>query len=79
MSVAAGDVPAPETRVRPWFAAGALARAEWSFLAPLFVDAELGLRARVTDDRFYFAPDTTVYRVPVFASTEGVGVGAHFF
>ena len=78
LRVAARDVPLPETRVRPWLATGPLARAEWVFLQPVFLEAEIGLLLRPTNDRFYFQPDTTVYRVPLFATSGAIGVGAHF-
>ena len=78
LAVSAHDVGAPETRVRPWFAAGVLARAEWSFLPPVFLDADIDLLVRATNDRFYFLPDTTVYRVPVLGASGGIGLGAHF-
>jgi hypothetical protein len=32
---------------------------------------------RPTNDRFFFLPDTTLYQVPVVATTEGLGIGAH--
>ena len=78
LAVAAGGVGAPETRVRPWFALGLLARAEWSFLRPMFLDAEIGALVRATNDRFYFLPDTTVYQVPAIGASGGVGLGVHF-
>jgi hypothetical protein len=78
LAVAAHAVAAPETRMRPWLAAGVLARAEWSFLRPVFLDADIDLLLRTTNDRFYFLPDTTVYRVPVLGAGGGVGLGAHF-
>jgi len=33
----------------------------------------------VTEDRFYFRPDTTVYQVPVAGLETGGGLGVHFF
>jgi hypothetical protein len=78
LEVAGRDVAAPQTRTRAWFAAGPLARAEWSLLKPLYVDAELGALFRATDDRFFFLPDTTVYRVPVVGLTVAAGLGSHF-
>jgi hypothetical protein len=78
VTVAAGDIPLAETRVRPWFALGPLGRVEVPVVGPLFFDAEVALTVRVTNDRFYFAPDTTLYRVPVIATSEACGIGAHF-
>ncbi len=78
LKVTASEVAAPETRLRPWLAAGPLARVEWTFLPPVFLEAEVGALLRPTNDRFYFQPDTTVYQVPLFAMSAGVGLGAHF-
>ena len=50
----------------------------WTFLPPVFLEAEVGALLRPTNDRFYFQPDTTVYQVPLFAMSAGVGLGAHF-
>jgi hypothetical protein len=73
-------VPAPRTALRAWLSAGALARAEWSFLPPIFIDAEAGAVLRVMQDRFYFNPAmTTAFQVPPLGVTAGVGVGALFF
>ena len=78
LKVAAIGVAAPETRLRPWLAAGPLARVEWAFLPPMFLEAEMGALLRPTNDRFYFQPDRTIYQVPLFAMSGGVGLGAHF-
>jgi hypothetical protein len=72
-----GPIPAPRRQVRPWFAAGLHARGEWALLGPLFVAAELGGTLRLTQDRFYFLPDTTVYDVPVFGASGALGLGTH--
>lgn len=65
--------------VRRWVAAGPLARAQWSFAPPLFADAEVGAMARVTVDRFYFLPDTTIYHVPFLGWVAGLGMGVRFW
>jgi hypothetical protein len=78
LQVTGGAIADSLTRVRPWFAAGVLARAEWTFLAPLFLDANVGALVRATTDRFFFLPDTTVSRVPSLGASVGAGAGAHF-
>jgi hypothetical protein len=78
LKVTASDVPGSETRVRPWLAIGPLVRAEWSFLRIVSLEVEIGLPLRPTNDRFFLRPDTTVYRVPVFAASGGVGLSVHF-
>ena len=78
LQVTGGAIADSLTRVRPWLAAGVLARGEWTFLAPLFLDAEVGALVRATTDRFFFVPDTTVYKVPSLGASASVGAGAHF-
>jgi hypothetical protein len=81
LEAAAGtEVSGPRTVLRAWVAAGALARAEWSFFPPVFVDIEAGALVRVTQDRFYFSPgNTPAFDVPPLGATAGVGVGVLFF
>jgi hypothetical protein len=71
-------VASPQTANRAWVAAGPLVRGEWELLSPMFMTADLALMVHVTEDRFYFLPDTTVYQVPVFGFEAGVGLGVHF-
>jgi hypothetical protein len=71
-------VASPQTGNRAWVAAGPLIRAEWVLLSPMFVTADLAAMAHVTEDRFYFRPDTTVYQVPAFGFEAGFGLGVHF-
>jgi hypothetical protein len=81
LEVAAGmDVPAPLTALRPWVSVGPLARAEWAFFPPVFVDLEGGALVRLTQDRFSFFPGMkTGFLVPSVGAIAGVGVGALFF
>jgi hypothetical protein len=78
LEAAGGNVQAPQTRLRAWFAAGPLARLEWSFLGPVFFDAEATALFRATNDRFYFMPDTTIYQVPIVGLGAALGVGSNF-
>ena len=73
------SVASPQTSDRAWVAAGPLVRGEWALLPPLFLTAELAFMIHVTEDRFYFRPDTTVYQVPVAGLETGGGLGVHFF
>lgn len=73
------DVSSARTPLRPWVAAGLVARGEWSLFQWAFIDAEVGGVIRVTQDRFYFMmPGTPVYEVPPVGVTAGAGVGVHF-
>jgi hypothetical protein len=78
LEVAGADIVAAQTRLRPWMAAGPLARVEWSLVWALFLDAEIGALFRVTDDRFVFRPSTLVFEVPLVGVSAGLGLGAHF-
>jgi hypothetical protein len=80
LQAAGVDVPAPQTALQAWVSAGPLARAEWSFLPPVFVDVEAGALVRLTQDRFLLHPSMTpAFEVAPVGATAGVGVGALFF
>jgi hypothetical protein len=72
------DVVAPRSQSRAWLSAGPLLRAEWTFAAPMFVEADFAAMFHVTADRFYFLPDTTVYQVPLVGLGGSAGVGVTF-
>lgn len=63
---------------KAWFAAGPLARVEWAFVPPLYLDADVAPMFHVTADRFYFLPDSTIYEVPYAGLDASVGIGVHF-
>jgi hypothetical protein len=71
-------VAGAQTRMRGWLSTGPLLRAEWGPLGSLFLDADVAAMLRVTDDRFFFAPDATVYAVPLVGLEAAAGVGVHF-
>jgi len=78
LQVAGDQVPAPQARTVAWLAAGPLARAEWGFLWPLFLDAEVGLSIHGARERFFFIPNATVYDMPLLGLNAAAGLGAHF-
>jgi hypothetical protein len=78
LEVSGGAVVAARTALRVWLAAGALARAEWTLFDPLFLNLEASASVRLTNDRFVFLPNTTVYQVPLVGVGAGTGLGAHF-
>jgi hypothetical protein len=63
---------------RGWFAAGPLMRVEWAFLPPMYLDLDVAPMFRVTADRFYFRPDSTIYEVPYAGLDASIGIGVHF-
>jgi hypothetical protein len=71
-------VPGAHSSTSGWLAAGPLLRAEWAPVAPLFFDADIAAMLHITDDRFYFAPNSTVYTVPFGGLDAAAGLGVHF-
>ncbi len=71
-------VTPPRSRSRTWVALGATGRAEWSFLPPAFLDVGGGFVLPLTRDRFYFQPDTTIYKPPALGWIARAGLGVRF-
>jgi hypothetical protein len=73
---------ATQSRLRPWAAVAALARAEWSAIGPLVVSAELGAAVPLVREDFFFAPDDqpggTIYAAPAIAAEGGAGLAVRF-
>jgi len=63
---------------RGWVALGAVARVEWAFWKPLFLDLEGGARFPLVRPTYFVEPDTTVYPVPVVAGVIQGGLGVRF-
>jgi hypothetical protein len=75
---AGANIVAARDVTRPWVAVGAVGRAEWFFLSPLFLDVEAGLRFPLVRTRYFFDPDTTIYRPPPAGWVAGIGLGVRF-
>jgi hypothetical protein len=73
------QIASPRSQARAWFGAGPLVRVEWTFAAPMFVEADLAAMFHATTDRFYFLPDTTAYQVPLLGLCGSAGVGVYFW
>jgi hypothetical protein len=73
-------VPPTATAAGPsaWFAAGPLLRAEWSIVAPLFLEVDVAAMVRATANRFSAAPSVTAYEVPYVGLDCEAGLGVHF-
>jgi hypothetical protein len=65
--------------IRAWLAAGMVARAQWFFSVPLFVDVEAGLRFPLVRTRYFVQPDTTVHEPPSVGLILSAGLGVRFF
>jgi hypothetical protein len=83
LDVTAAGVPGARAQTSPWLATGGAGRLEWSFLGPVFLDAEAGLAVRILAKSFDFSSTTPavvipLYDVPVFALSAEGGLGAHF-
>ncbi len=63
------------TATRPWIAVGALARARYVAPFGLFVELSGGVHAPLERDRFYFEPNTTVFRPPAVSAFAAASLG----
>ena len=78
LEAAGGNIAGAERSLRPWIAAGPMARAEWSFGPPFFLGVEGGALFRAIQDTFEFRPNTQVYRVPAVGLGAAAGLGIDF-
>lgn len=69
------NVNPERTDVRPWFMLGAVGQGRWVVVGPLFLELEAALLVPVVRDRFFFQPDTTVFRASPIAFSASAGVG----
>ena len=76
---AGSGIQAPQTRLRPWFAAGAVARVGIVIVGPVFLEVETALTIPLFRDHFFFDnPEDTVYDVPIVAGAAGGALGIRF-
>jgi hypothetical protein len=81
---AAGSAPVDATtHLRPWAAAGALARLEWvkKDVSPgwdIVLAGQTGLVFPIAREGFNFTPSPTFYQAPSFTGLASVGVGVRF-
>jgi hypothetical protein len=70
------DVQPSRSDVRVWLSAGAVGRARFLIAGPLYAELEEALFAPLVRDRFYVAPDVTVFRAAAlgWAMSGGLGV-----
>jgi hypothetical protein len=67
------DIMPARSDTRPWVAVGALGTARYRVVWRLFAELSVGLRVPLLRDRYFFEPDTTVFRPPALAA---LGSGA---
>jgi hypothetical protein len=72
------DIVPAKAKRRTWLALGAVGQAEWTFLEPLTLDFGAGLVVPLIRDRFFFQPDTTLYRPPAVGGLVRAGLGVRF-
>lgn len=70
-----GEIDDPTQSRRPWLTPGALLRGEWSVLGPVVVSADAGAWAPLQRQRYYFGPESTLYRVPSVGGGASLGAG----
>jgi hypothetical protein len=69
----------PQDDSRFWLDAGAVARGEWTFASPFFVDVEAGIFVPITRPRFHFdAPDVTIHEPAPVGGALAAHVGGRF-
>jgi hypothetical protein len=69
------DITPAENATRPWVGLGALAAIRYHPFSPVFAELSTVLRLPLVRDRFYFEPDTTVFRPPALSIMGGAFVG----
>jgi hypothetical protein len=69
------DITPAENATRPWASLGALAAIRYHPFSPVFAELSMVLRLPLVRDRFYFEPDTTVFRPPALSIMGGAFVG----
>jgi hypothetical protein len=75
LSATGSNIQPALSDTRPWAGLGALGAVRYLVLSPLFVELSLGVRFPLVRDRFFFEPDTTVFRPPVAAGFAGGCLG----
>jgi hypothetical protein len=61
------------SETRPWLAAGVLGRVRYVAISPFFIEIYGGADVTLQRDRFFFEPDSTVFRAPLVS---GYATGA---
>ncbi len=77
VGTSAGETP--QAQDTAWFAAGAMARIEWTLFGVFLLEGDAGLMGRITHDSFYFAPDlANAYAIGLAGVEAELGMGALF-
>ncbi len=63
---------------RPWAGLGAAGAVRYRLFSPVFLELSLGVRFPLVRDRFFFEPDTTVFRPPLAAAFGAASLGVTF-
>jgi hypothetical protein len=72
---AGSDIQPARSDTRPWVGLGAIGAVRYVVRSPVFVELSFGVRLPLVRDRFFFEPDTTVFRPPVAAGFAGGCIG----
>jgi hypothetical protein len=73
------DLKVSRSDTRLWFAVGAVARAQLRITGPLFAELEVGAFLPIVRDRFFFEPDSTLFRAPIVGWSGAAGLGVAFW
>jgi hypothetical protein len=69
------DIVPARSDTRPWVSLGAVGAVRYRLVWLLFAELSIGLRLPLVRDRYFFEPDTTVFRPPPFAALANGGLG----
>jgi hypothetical protein len=69
------DIEPARSEKRTWLGADLSGRLTVRVAGPLFAELEGGARSPLLRTRYYFQPDTTVFRPPMVAAFAGAGIG----
>jgi hypothetical protein len=72
------DVTPPKEQSPLWMAVDGLVRGELALFGPLSIAMTAGLRVPLVRTRYFFRPDTTVFRPPAIGSLGGIELVVRF-
>ena len=78
LGAAGSNIKPARSETTPWVGLGAVGAVRYLVLSPLFVEVSVGVRFPLVRDRFFFEPDTTIFRPPVAAIFGAGCVGVAF-
>lgn len=78
LGAAGSNIKPARSETTPWVGLGAVGAVRYLVFSPVFVELSFGVRFPLVRDRFFFEPDTTIFRPPVAAIFGAGCVGVAF-